>query len=455
MASDSVDVALFAISFEPLIPNGRSYWIWIHSHTKVMTTASIAQDSELNALQSLLSLPEGLVEQPEHAVYLAQLPSLPLSDLLALPTTLSTQSHTLKSSLTALTHTSYTTFLTLHQSSTALLGALSSLETSLHTVLDHALPALDDVARLFREKTGPGVLEGRRKARIVLDQQDKLHSLLDIPALIDACVRNGLYAEALALAAHASGALTALCPPARPKSSGEVFVEDRADESVDDCAPALQLASSLRAEVATSLHSMRLLLLNTLFEPSRKLPALWKAIQFLRRMQALSEDELALAFASARIDCLRSALLAVERDAGVSSGVLSEAGDTVTGTTAEAREQEVDHYAEDTARFLKKYIDVWREGAHDIVAQYTTIFLERTQHLSAPSETTSAVPPDPVIKQTLQPTLLSLPLPTIRTHLHRAYPHLAPIVTQLGYCSLAMARVGLVCGSFHPTSTLA
>lgn len=400
--------------------------------TKTMTTASTAQDSELISLQDLLSSPHDPIESPENGAYLAKLTSLALSDLLAAPTVLSTQSHTLTSSLTALTHASYPTFLSLHKSSAALLDSLSSLDSSLNTLLHNALPALDDAARVFHEKSGPSVIEERQKTRVVLEQQDKLRDLLDIPVLIDTCVRNGLYAEALTLAAHASTVLKTLCA---------VQSEEAANVS------SLQLAQSLQAEVTSSLHSMRILLLATLFEPSKKLPALWKAVQFLRKMQAMSEDELALAFASARIDCLRNALLSVERDAGVSAAAPYDIDDTIVGSTSEEREAELDQQGEDIARFLKKYIDVWREGAYDIITQYATIFLERSQHLTptAPPSSSSHPPLNPVIKQTLVPTLLSLLLPSLGTHLWRAYPHLGPLAAQLAYCSSAMARVGMVC----------
>ncbi|KAI5998080.1 Dor1-like family-domain-containing protein [Pisolithus albus] len=334
-----------------------------------------ATDGELSALQDLLAQSDGTLQAPEHVAYLTQLASLPLSDLLAEPATLTTQAHTITSSLTALTHTSYPTFLSLHKSSTAILGSLSSLDSSLNTLLDTALPALDDAARVFREKSGPSVIEERQKTRVVLENQDKLRDLLDIPILIDTCVRNGLYSEALTLAAHATNVLVALCT-----------LHSKEEESMSS---SLQLTRSLQDEIASSLHSMQLLLLNTLFESSKKLPALWKAVQFLHRMQAMSEDELALTFASARIECLRSALQNLERDAGVSGTATFDPHDNIAGTTAEDREKQLDRQADDVSRFLKRYIDAWREGAYDIITQYTTIFLERS-HAGGPSTSTTA-----------------------------------------------------------------
>ncbi|KAH7924498.1 hypothetical protein BV22DRAFT_1066744 [Leucogyrophana mollusca] len=370
----------------------------------------MAPHNELTSLADILPSPS-----PSNAAYLASLPNLALSELLSTPTALTTQSHTVTSSLTALTHTSYATFLSLHETSTALLGSLSSLDTALDALLTSALPALDDAARVFRERSGPSVVEDRQKARVVLEQHDKLRDLLDVPVLIDTCVRNALYAEALALAAHANAALKTL-----PADGAEM---------------PLQLAASLQAEVASSLHAMRLLLLDTLHDPARKLPAFWKAVQFLRRMHAMPEDELALAFVSARINCLRNALQGLERDAGIAPHA------PTSSANIEDRERDMDRDGEDAARFLKKYVDAWREGAYDLITQYTTIFLERSLGASAPQDLPP--PPSHTIKQTLPPTLLALLLPTLETHLHRAYPHLAPLATQLAYCSSALARVGM------------
>ena len=395
-------------------------------------------NGEATTLPDIFSPSPILTDHPENASYLSGLASLPLSDLLTTPTALSTQSHTLTASLNALAHTSYPTILSLHNTSSALLNSLSSLDASLNTLLDTALPALDDVARTFREKSGPTVIEERQRTRVVLEQYDKLRDLLDVPVLMDTCVRNGLYAEALTLAGHATTALSALST-IRSQGGGGKLPES------DGHTPPLPLVSALQAEISSSLHAMRLLLLGTLHEPGRKLPAFWKAVQFLRRTQVMPESELALAFVSARIDCLQNALQAVERDAGVS--VTAFSGDTITGNNTADREKEMDRRAEDAARFLKKYIDVWREGAYDLVTQYTTIFLERSSshgHASTSHLPATTPLPDPVIKQTLPSTLLDLLLPTIKNYLGRAYPHLAPLATQLAYCSSAMARIGMV-----------
>jgi hypothetical protein len=157
-----------------------------------------------------------LTDDPQLTIYLTELPNSPL--LLSTPQSLSTQSHTLTSSLTSLTHTSYPIFLSLHTTTNSLRSSLSSLSTSLDTLIDESLPALENAAKEFKETSGLEVLSERTKARVVLEQHDKLRDLLDVPVLIDTCVRNGIYAEALSLASHASSSLASFSPSAAAAS---------------------------------------------------------------------------------------------------------------------------------------------------------------------------------------------------------------------------------------------
>jgi conserved oligomeric Golgi complex subunit 8 len=365
--------------------------------------------------------PLELSNDPDFMDYLTELPKSPLQTLLSTPQSLTTQSHTLTSSLTSLTHTSYPTFLSLHTTTNSLRSSLASLSSSLDTLIDECLPALDGAAKEFKERSGPEVLGERTKARVVLEQHDKLRDLLDVPVLIDTCVRNGMYSEALSLASHASSSLTSLSSSSEP----------------------LPLAISLNASISHSLRTMLSILLSTLREPgpARKLPALWKAVNFIRRMEVLEEDELALAFLSGRGECLNVALASLGRDYGVvgpgeegKGGARRDAGD-----------------AEDIARFLRKYIDIWREGVYDIITQYTTIFLERSSNAST---TPTSPSPNPIATKshmllyTLLTTyashaLTSLLLPTLQHHLPHTPSALPSLLTQLTYCATAFARVGL------------
>ncbi|KAJ7170219.1 Dor1-like family-domain-containing protein [Mycena filopes] len=346
--------------------------------------------------------------------YLAHLTTLPLPTLLSEPSVLQTQSHHLTSSLTSLTHTSYPTFLSLHQTTTSLSTSLASLESSLGNLLAASLPALEESASGWRDRTEK-VLMDRRKARVVLEQHDKIRDLLEIPMLIDTCVRNGYFAEALSLAAHAKS--LALGTPSPPL-----------------------ILTSVLSEVQNSITQMLLSLLATLHEPNRKLPALWKAVNFLRKMDVFgssseggehSEEQIALAFLGGREGCLKASLEGNSRD------ILRLVGGTGLGE----REKE------DMAKFLKKYIDVWREGVYDIITQFSTIFLERPPSSTPKTPTAPSAP-----LSSLHPLLTTYTTHALTAHLLPLLSQTLPLLpistlpsllTQLTYCATAFARVGM------------
>lgn len=407
-------------------------------------------------LASSSKVPLEQLLKPTSQAYLSNLTTLGLQELLAEPPALQTQSHHLTSSLTSLTHTSYPTFLSLHQTTNALTSSLTSLSSSLDALLISSLPSLEVCAAGWKDRT-EGILKERSKARMVLDQHEKIRDLLDIPILIDTCVRNGYYAEALSLVSHT----TTLSANTQNKT------------------PPL-LLSSVLAEIHHSIIQMSLSLLGTLYEPNRKLPALYKAINFLRKMDVFgpsspfastlspikpslmsseveklvdigenisSEEQIALAFLVGRETCLKS--------------MLEPCGKDVIRMTTHGDLDEREK--EDLARYLKKYVDLWREGVYDVITQYTTIFLEKTspaaQGLLASSKTSVETTDQALISSQgdhewrhLHTLITSYASRALSSHLlpilSLAFPYISlsllpSLLTQLTYCSTAFSRVGL------------
>ncbi|THH10383.1 hypothetical protein EW145_g1348 [Phellinidium pouzarii] len=316
---------------------------------------------------------------PEISQYLSRLTSLSLPEIQHEPTALASEASQLTNSLTSLCHAEYPTFLALHRTSAVLSSTLSSFSASLST-LAAALPALDTQARRFSAETH-AIRDSRTKARRVLAQHDALLDVLDIPALIDTCVRNAHYQEAMDLAAHA--------------------------EHLSSTLPGVAVAQDVAAGAAHAMRLMRAQLLALLREPA-KLPALFKAVSFLRKMDVFSEPELALVFLTSRLSYL--------------------------GGTLDAIEQErTDH-----ARYVRRYVDVWREGVSDVATQYTTIFLER-----APSS--EVVPELHYLLSTLTHHALNALLAVLRARLSSVgdATSLAALLTQLTHCASALSRVGL------------
>ncbi|KAL0068445.1 hypothetical protein AAF712_004523 [Marasmius tenuissimus] len=364
--------------------------------------------------------------------YINHLTTLPLSTLSSEPTALQTQSHHLTSSLTSLTHTSYPTFISLHTTTTALTSALNGFSSALDSLLTESLPALEDSSSTWRRHTD-NVLNERRKARVVLEQHDKIRDLLDVPLLIETCVRNGYFSEALALSAHAKSITSSYSTSSR--------------------SPPLVL-NSVMSEVQNAVDHMLLTLLSTLQEPNRKLPALWKAINFIRKMEAFQkssesdgvhpEEQIALAFLSGREKCLGAALEGCKRDVMrlVDAGALQEKdkGDLV--------------------EHLRKYIDLWRKETSDIVAQYTSIFLDylASEGLDAskksPITSTTPSPLSTDLAWRIHNLLTTYTLHNLETHLlpllspkltliHVPLSQLQSILKPLTFCCNSFARIGM------------
>lgn len=322
-------------------------------------------------------------QTPEISRYLSQLTSLSLPDIIHEPSNLAAEASQLTNSLTSLCHSEYPTFLSLHRTSSMLSSTFTSFSSSLSALVS-ALPALESDASHFTEQSKT-IQDARKEARKILSQHDALVDILDIPQLIDTCVRNAYYQEAMDLSAHANRL--------SQKFPDVVIVQDVAAEAA---------------------HAMRLMLaqlLSLLREPA-KLPALFKAISFLRKMGAMGEKELALVFLTSRLICLNGAMDSVEKD-------------------------QVDH-----ARYVRRYVDVWREGVADVIAQFTTIFVERAPSASDSPEHCKELR---YLLSALTRHELSNLLQVLRARLQciTDASSLSALLTQLCHCAAALARHGL------------
>src|SRR6266550_464956 len=427
-------------------------------------------------------LPPALTTDHAAHAYLTHLSTLPLDSLLDEPAALQTQSHHFTSSLSSLIHTAYPTFLSLHDKTRALSSSLSSLSASLDSLIYNSLPSLDASASSWRDKTD-SLLEERRRSRVVLEQHDKVRDLLDIPVLMETCVRSGYFAEALSLKNHVAAAHIDRLKRADAKGKGKEIFEDGIHSDI---------LSSILAEVHYAVDQMHLSLIQTLHDPTKKLPALWKAVNFLRKMDAVrdvrcneeedyivineasnrvpdleavfvlsSEEQLALAFLTGREACLQSILETLRRDVERVASLLEEHVYDKDSDDPQRRKDIAssgDREREDLARYLKKYIDSWREGVYDIVTQYSTIFLERLFQRDTHTHTANHNSKTALPSSTKR--LVSRLHALVTTHaMHALNTHLLPVLsqsfpllsmsllssslTQLTYCATAFSRVGL------------
>jgi len=320
-----------------------------------------------------------LAGSAQSLAYLNDIPTLSLQDLIREPSVLASEAALLTTELTSLCHREYPTFLHVHSTAKTLAASFDSLSSSLSSFLS-ILPDLDASCRTFTLTARP-ILAERSKAALVLENHDKLMDILEIPQLIDTCVRNGAYQDASDLASHTTNLVKRF--------------------------PEVPIIRSVEEEVKHAIRTMMAQLLTALREPV-KLPALHTAVKFLRKMGPWTEEELAVIFLASRNAHLDSTFATIERDLS------------------------------DPSRYIRKYVDAFRENVHDVVNQYTTIFLDS----SGPSQ-------DP---GKLRQFLLLFAQDKIDTLLHRLDTYLPQVedatsltslLTQLTYCSQSFSRIGL------------
>ena len=310
------------------------------------------------------------LESPSAKAYLDRLVSLDLDHLVQEPSLISNERSAVDLELVNLCYREYSTFTSVHQCSAAIGAAFDDFDNSLDKLIE-SIPALEDECRQFGRGTSE-IQTARKKAVLLQEHEDKLLDVLEIPQLLETCVRNGYYQEALELSTHVS--------TLREKHHA-IIIDDVADE-----------ANGI-------LHLMTAQLLGVLREPV-KLPALIKAVGYLRRLQDLDDTQLGLAFLSSRLVNYRARLIDIEKDRA------------------------------EPVRYLRRYIDLFREHVFDIISQHTTIF--------------------PAVDTDQLASFVNLCVDDLCQLVHRYIPRIASdsaamssILVQLGYCSLSFARAGL------------
>ena len=155
----------------------------------------------------------------------------------------------------------------------------------------------------------------RKKTSLVLAKHTKLLEILELPQLVETCVRNGHYDEALELRQYAMRI---------EKKLGNIPIVAEVVKTVKQSSKVMlnQLISQLRAPI--------------------QLPACLKVVGYLRRMDAYGETELRLRFLQARDSWLNSTLKSVPKD--------------------------------DPYEHLSKSLELTRINLFDVVTQYRALF---------------------------------------------------------------------------------
>jgi hypothetical protein len=284
--------------------------------------------------------PSATIPSPETSTaYLSRLTSLPLSSLQTSErSSLSTTSHTLDLSLQSLASRNHKALISSSTQLSSLSDSVSQLSSSLQD-LKSALPDVDSSLHSFTHKyarstsgteTNPH-LSSRNQNQLLNNNLERLLDILQLPSLLHSLIAAQNYTSALDALAHVRR-LRALYPNSPTVASVHASCES--------------LQRTLTANLISTLRG------------PLKLPVAMKTVGFLRRTLGGGSDErdVRALFLVCRHAYLRSLL------------------DALQPLQALAEEEQETRGGVQTERFLKRWLEVFREQSFGIISMYRSIF---------------------------------------------------------------------------------
>ena len=393
------------------------------------------------------------------AKYLNRLSTLPLSSL----TTTEPQS---------LAQTSHTTLLSLQSLSARSNGVivasaeqLSSLSEILPTLIKEAKTLQDDVPRLdeqtiafstkYSRSTENGVLDRRKKALLMEQNVDRLSDILDLPTLLASTIASSTAQGASGIANYGS----ALDLYSHIKRLHFLYQDS-------------ELISSIYRQTEEAMQQMASSLIASLRSQNIKLAAGMRTIGWLRRVApeldsatglqgtgASREGTLGALFLVCRLATLVSMLSALDplRDLADQETVLRE-----RDKNNPAKSKNAWSGGQQTERYLKRYIEIFREQSFAIISMYKSIFPSgdnavaddlgpkfKSLGLRSAPQISSAPKEDPLLPlpsalSTFPLHLVDLLSDTLKQYLPNVRDRSSreSLLTQLLYCAGSLGRLG-------------
>lgn len=392
--------------------------------------------------------------------YLNRLSTLSLSDLTSTePASLlySSQSHV--RNLQALSKRS-------HKAIISSSSHLENLQDLLPTFSEKAgqlkdeLPGLEDAASGFAKKYDRSadneVLDRRKRAMLLSRNVDRVSDVLELPTLLSSTVSAAQAASNTSASGSTTSYASALDLHAHIKRLTGLY-------------PNSELIAGISRQAEAEINDLTTILITTLQTPSLKLAAATRTVGWLRRVATELADDgakpaavstrsfdvstshkpndgaLGSLFLICRLHALYSMLEALEplRD------LADQESAQRTRQQATAQSSQQTSFGTQSERYLKRYVEIFREQSFNIVSMYKSVFPQ-----DMPGTTDSGKPHD----QSAAGQLLPLPAPLasfvlhlvemLKTTLKEYMPSVTDksaresLLTQVLYCAGSLGRLG-------------
>lgn len=347
-----------------------------------LSYAGVMGDFLFEVLLPHLEQPGGLFSADDKvaSTYLTRLSTLPLEALTSTePESLDHEANSLIRSMQALMKRSYKSINASSDSLGHLESCLPALETNVNQ-LQNALPTLEKDALLFAEKySKPSenpILDRRKRAMRLGENVNRLSDILELPALLSSTIA--------ASNSGSSGGFSgsSVSSNANYASALDLYAHIR---RLRRLYPESELIKSILLQAEDAMRNMTTNLISALRSQSLKLAAAMRLIGLLRRVvpdldstspqstswaSSSSEDSFGALFLVCRLTNLTNTLEALEplRE------LADQDSEARTEDTAQMNHHNTWSAGHQTERYLKRYVEVFREQCFAITSMYKSIF---------------------------------------------------------------------------------
>ncbi|XP_055837984.1 conserved oligomeric Golgi complex subunit 8 [Episyrphus balteatus] len=324
-------------------------------------------------------VPENLQENPELVIYLNKLGTYKVDQLKKEQSRLQDENKNVVEQTQDLAISNYKTFIHTSECSRSIFSEFQNAESQVDKLIGK-LPDFSDKCEKFLSEASE-INENRRLNSITLKKNAQLLEILELPQLMERCIREGRYEEALELASYVQKL---------GQNQGNIAV-----------------INSIVVAVESLWHTMLAQLVAQL-KTDLQLPKCLQIVGYLRRMQAFGNNELKLKFLQARDAWLTNSLNSIPRD--------------------------------DAQQHLTKTIEVTRINLFNIITQYRAIFPDEDASSSLKANSLSS-DAGRLFQSWLHRKIANF-LETLETDLLKGVNSLDTVLGQCMYFGLSFSRVG-------------